>query len=38
MDDAPSKGRAMDYLILAGFLAAWLVIQVCLLPRMGMRS
>lgn len=38
MDDAPSKGRSMEYFILAGFLAAWVVVQVWVLPRVGMRS
>ena len=38
MDDTPTESKPMEYLILAGFLAAWFVLQVWVLPRTVGRS
>jgi hypothetical protein len=31
-------GRGMEYLLIIGFLAAWLILQIWVLPRFGVKT
>jgi hypothetical protein len=31
-------GRGMEYLLIIGFLAAWFVLQIWVLPRFGVKT
>ena len=36
--ETESGGKGMEYLLIIGFLAAWFILQIWVLPRFGVKT